>query len=396
MNVSSVDLHKCTGCGACEQICTKKCIKMLESEEGFLFPTVDMEGCSQCGLCLRVCSAAKQISLNAPKILYAAACMDEQVLRYSSSGGIFYLLAKYVMERLDGFVCGAVFDADNLEVKHIVSDKMDDIIRMQGSKYVQSRLGNCYSEIKELLLAGKTVLFSGTPCQVSGLKNFLVKDYENLYLVDLICHGVPSPLLLKQHIAQIGLKQKITNISFRQRNPYNRSAYDLACFSGDKNIYLKKGEKDVYYNLFINNISLRESCYICQFAQESRIGDITIGDCANTTKYLKNMPPETVKSSVLINTGKGMDIWNLIYKGLFFEEADLGNEIKLNKRLHYSERRPESRNDIYKNISKYSVSLYKDFMKKATLKERIRQCIIRHTTVRFRQRLMSILKISGH
>ena len=192
---------QCCGCTACSSICPKKAIMMKQDEEGFMYPIIDKSKCVNCGLCDKVCPVknAKENGNNQHAYIFQNA--DDKIRRESTSGGAFTAIAEYVIDN-NGIVYGAVFD-EKYKVIHKGIDNKEELYKFRNSKYVQSEMENCYSEIKEYLNKGKLVCFSGTSCQVEGLKNYLGKHYENLILVDVVCRAVPSPLIWKKYLNMI-------------------------------------------------------------------------------------------------------------------------------------------------------------------------------------------------
>lgn len=208
---------QCYGCRACEQICPKSAITINPNEEGFLYPVLEETRCVKCGLCQKVCPFDSKLEKHSEEIrVFAAQYKNKSSLRTCSSGGIFTAIANYVLEN-GGEVAGCIYD-ENFIAVHILTDNPTIVEKMKGSKYVQSDTTHICLEIQGKLKAGKLVLFSGTPCQVDGLKQFLQKSYDNLITVDLICHGVPSPLFFEKYIKYIERKKgKITDIRFRDK-----------------------------------------------------------------------------------------------------------------------------------------------------------------------------------
>ena len=191
----------CCGCEACVQCCPKQCLTMHEDCEGFLYPQVDESSCIDCGLCEKVCPVIHQNASQEPLSSYIAINPNEEIRLKSSSGGIFTLLAEKIIAE-GGVVFGARFD-ENWDVVHAWTDTIEGLAPLCGSKYVQSRIGNTYNEAKDFLKQGRKVLFSGTPCQIAGLKKFLRKEYANLLTVDFICHGVPSPGVWRRYLSEL-------------------------------------------------------------------------------------------------------------------------------------------------------------------------------------------------
>ena len=260
------DKSKCYGCRACEKVCSHNAITMEPDDEGFLYPILNESLCVNCGLCKNVCPHDNDFSADEPLSVYALQNSSEDVLSGSSSGGAFSALADYVTEN-NGAVCGCVFD-DNFRAIHTVTENTAVIEKMKGSKYVQSDTANSFKEVKVRLENGQRVLFTGTPCQVDGLKRFLKKDYENLITVDLICHGVPSPLLLSEYIKTTEKKKgKITDLKFRDklRNGWRSEGTVVYKMGGKKKVLTISPFKDRYYNLYyIRNSVSRMCCYSCK------------------------------------------------------------------------------------------------------------------------------------
>ena len=291
------DKSLCCGCSACAQRCPKQCISLASDEEGFLYPEVNTDACIDCGLCEKTCPVLKGQEPLAPASVYAAKACSDDVRLKSSSGGIFSLIADYVLSQ-GGVVFGAAFDS-NWAVRHIYISDKKDLHLLMGSKYVQSEIGNTYNEAESLLKAGRNVLFSGTPCQIAGLKQYLRKEYENLLTVDIVCHGVPSPLVWDEYKKTIPAKRvdgkysvslslkdipSITGISFRdKRNGWQIFGFaaQMSASKADKNTVLQHYEpkdKNPYLVGFLSNIFLRPSCYKCGFKQGRSHADITLAD----------------------------------------------------------------------------------------------------------------------
>lgn len=207
---------ECSGCGACFSICPKNVITLIPNVEGFLFPVVDSEKCINCNLCAKVCPVNNIDTSNSKTPEAFAVQANDEIRLKSSSGGVFTVLASYIFKQ-GGYVCGAAFD-DSGKICHQVIYQENDLRLLQGSKYVQSAIGNTYKEVKNLLCSGKLVLFTGTPCQVAGLKSFLGKNYDNLITADLICHGVPSPKVFQKYIAELVPQMKFLRRLFSETN----------------------------------------------------------------------------------------------------------------------------------------------------------------------------------
>ena len=346
--------EKCCGCGGCEQICPKNAIELKADEDGFLYPVLDKDMCVECGACKSVCPYDKELSLKEPKRVYAAKTTDTQSLMNSSSGGMFGAFAEYILAH-DGFVAGCVFD-ENFKAEHILSDKAEDVERMRGSKYVQSETGNIFKDVKRELERGKAVLFTGTPCQIDGLKGFLKKDYEKLFTVDLICHGVPSPLLLKKYLENKEQKGKISDLKFRNKalNGWGSRGSITQSINGKEKTSVITPFNESYYNMYylMNTVS-RRCCYSCQYATGKRTGDITIGDYWNASSFMSEKETENGMSAVLCNTEKGELLLESVKNSLVLKESTLSHIIEGNGNLKAPAKMPTQRETVYKDLNEY-------------------------------------------
>jgi len=269
----------CTGCSACYNVCPVKCIDMQIDKEGFYFPIINLENCIDCRKCENVCPILNHADFNNnnnPDV-YASWHKDEKIRYESSSGGVFSALAASVIEE-NGIVYGAVYDS-RMKVKHISINKKADIKKLRGSKYVQSYIGDTFTEIKEYLNAGKVVLFSGTPCQVAGLKNFIGTDHSNLITCDLLCKGVSSPGLFENYVNYLSRKigGKISDVNFRDKK-YGWGNTSTKIIFKDRSERYLKGIFNSFMFGFSIGLTIRNSCYHCKFTQINRVGDLTLGD----------------------------------------------------------------------------------------------------------------------
>ena len=301
--ITITDKHLCCGCSACVQSCPKHCIEMREDEEGFLYPQVQVDKCYDCGLCEKICPVLNQHESIEPLEIYSAHNTNEDELMQSSSGGIFILLAKQVLQE-EGVVFGVKFD-ENWNAIHAFAETEEDVKQFMGSKYVQSRIGNTYNEAREFLLSGRQVLYSGTPCQIAGLKFFLKKDYDNLTTIDIVCHGVPSPKVWRSYLKSITPKnEQIQCIRMREkRNGWKK--YGISISFKNKSQYYSPFSEDAYMQAFLKNITLRPSCYKCPFKQIKSGSDITLGDFWGIEYIDSSQYDNRGTSLVLINTEKG-------------------------------------------------------------------------------------------
>ena len=297
-------------------ICPKSAIKMQADEYGFIYPVIQQDLCVQCGACMTVCGYQNKPKTEEPKKVYAAASKNSVLLRKSASGGAFAVIAEAVLKN-EGIVYGAALPMENgiLEPKHIRVDSLDKLILLQGSKYVQSEIGDTYSQAKRDLIQGKVVLFSGTPCQIAGLKKYLKKEYNNLITIDIICHGVPSKRLFQDFIEFHGKKLggKITEFYFRDKTK-GQGMITRSVYVGEGHGFKEKvlmGGCTAYIHFFSKSYTYRENCYSCPFASEERVGDLTVGDFWG---FHEEYPSYDVKqglsngkgiSCLLVNTDKG-------------------------------------------------------------------------------------------
>ncbi|MCI1268237.1 MAG: Coenzyme F420 hydrogenase/dehydrogenase, beta subunit C-terminal domain [Saprospiraceae bacterium] len=325
LKIKKVD---CCGCWACVNACPVSCIKMSLDDEGFLYPQVDTSKCINCGRCDKVCPIKKEkIDTSCVLASYAAQNLDKDELRKSTSGGFFSVLMKFVISQ-SGVVFGAAFD-ENMELKHTYFETYSECKSFRGSKYVQSLIGNSYSLAKSFLDDGRLVLFSGTPCQIAGLKSFLSKTYENLITVDLVCHGVPSPLLFKNFFLYQESINKSRVVGFLSRDKYYGYLFSTATikFENPAIKYHKGIESDPLLKLYFKNICSRPSCYNCHFKTISRVSDFTIFDCWNASS-LNDKFGDAGATNIFIHTEKGKDVFDIIKSNFLYESTDLERVVK--------------------------------------------------------------------
>ena len=306
-----LNFENCSGCTACYNICPQNAITMKENSEGFLYPFIDEKKCINCGLCKKICQTKtfNLINNNYP-IYYAAMASDFLRLNKSSSGAFFTIAAEYIISQ-KGVIFGAAFD-ENYMVKHILVDNYNDLEKLKGSKYVQSDLKDIFKQCKKYLDRGILVLFSGTPCQISGLKKYLNKEYENLLLIDIICHGVPSPLVWKKYLLENININNINSISFRNKDMGWYPPHYFAIDYEDGTKFRQICTENDYYKSFLNNLSLRKSCYNCVERMLPLSSDITIGDFWGIDNWNKEINDNKGTSLVIINNVKGQNFLDKI------------------------------------------------------------------------------------
>lgn len=363
--ISIEDNKLCCGCSACAQACPLRCIKMIEDIEGFFYPSVVVDKCINCGKCEKVCPFKNDIKNTnyCPDILGAKA-IDDNIRFKSSSGGIFTLFAQAIINS-GGIVYGAEMSDDCYYVRHTSINNIDEIYKLQGSKYVQSRIEGSYRSIKDLLNMNKYVLFSGTPCQVAGLKKYLIKDYDNLFTVDVVCHGVPSEKLWRSYITHIEkiYKKKVTNVEFRSKK------YSWKNFGNQINVEGKKIFKfsfeDSFFRMFNSSISMRPSCYNCKTKGSKTASDITIGDFWKIEDVNPDFDDNRGVSIVLLNTEKGKSLFNKIKDRIYIlkDKVSFDTAISCNPPIEHSIKYSPLREQFYIDVDRLS---FKDLEKKYT------------------------------
>lgn len=315
----------CTGCGACAAVCPVGCITMLPDGEGFLRPVILAEKCIECNSCQKACPIlAEPSQANDGTVAYAAINTDEQVRFNSTSGGVFSLLCNWVLDR-DGIVFGAAYDGD-FNVIHCPVENSNDLYKLRGAKYAQSSLGDTYKQVKACLKDGKYVLYSGTPCQVGGLRSFLRRDYDKLILVDLICHGVPSPKVWKHYIdyrsAQDACGKKPVSINLRSKET-GWPGYSIRFDYPDGQFYSAPNSQDPYLRGFVGNLYLRPSCYDCHFKGSTRQSDFTLGDYWGVWSQLPELHDGKGTSLVLLHTEKAKKLWQQVSMKIQFSNVNV-------------------------------------------------------------------------
>ena len=371
--------YECCGCGACAAVCSNGAIGMRTDEEGFLYPVVADDKCVECGACVSVCRAGVgKIKASDNVSAFAAYCIDESIRKSSSSGGIFSILAEEVL-RHGGVVYGAAFD-ERFSVKHIAVDKVSELPRLRGSKYVQSDIGDCFADVKRNVLAGKQVLFSGTPCETAGMMNYLGGRHENLLTVDLVCHGVPSPAVWDAYVREIcGAKDydDIKRISFRDKTISWREYSVLFVFK-DNTEHRRAMKDDPYMQGFLRNLYLRPSCHACRFKGDNRTSDITLADFWGIEKVIPEMYDGRGTSLVLTNTKKGLKFLARIKDKMRIVDADVSEALSHNEAALTSVEANLNREEFFRAFIKENSSLQtlvERYALKKTLKNRCKHTI---------------------
>lgn len=361
--INIIKKKNCCGCHACYNICPQNCISMQSDDEGFWYPVVDIEECTDCGLCEKACPILnKKIVKNHP-VAYACINKNDKIREQSSSGGIFSVIAEKVISK-HGVIFGAGFD-NNFNVVHSWTDKLDDLGNFRGSKYVQSCIGDTYKEAKDFLKQRRQVLFSGTPCQIAGLKSYLSEDYDGLICLDIICHGVPSPKVWQRYKLRIEeiYQAKAQRITFRRKN-CGWKLYSVSFSFDNDTEYSQKLTEDIFMQGFLRNVYLRPSCYACSFKTLNRQSDITLADFWGIENILPSFDDDRGTSLILINSKKGKEIFSSVTDKINYEKVDINQAILYNpsvvksadynpKRDKFFEDLPGSA-DISQLIAKYT------------------------------------------
>lgn len=325
--ITLAEKKKCTGCTACEQICPVGAISMKSDKEGFLAPVIDEKSCISCKKCIQACPVGNSASKAEPIGFYGAKSKDEDVVKRSSSGGMFSTFANEILAK-GGIVFGAGFD-DDFNVVHKSAETAEQLQPLMCSKYVQSDLGNTYKEVIEALTQGRQVLFSGTPCQCAGLRGFLGKSYDNLLLLDFVCHGVPSPGVYRNYLSYMSREDEITSVCFRDKS-MDKSGHQVKIQYKNSPEYTAHFAKDVYILAFLQDINLRKSCYNCTNKNFASGSDITIGDFWGVDLTDSILKDEKGVSMVVVNTPKGSEWFEKVRSKVTWDESTYEDVLKGN------------------------------------------------------------------
>ncbi|MBE7038973.1 MAG: 4Fe-4S dicluster domain-containing protein [Ruminococcaceae bacterium] len=372
--INIVESKNCCGCTSCASICPKGAISMQPDKEGFLYPVVDKDLCVDCNLCDKACAFTKENENNKPLFTYAVRHNSAEVLERSSSGGMFTAMSDYVLDKC-GVVYGASFD-DNFVIRHTRAESKEQRNAMCGSKYVQSDIRGIFSSIKNDLNDGRLVLFTGTPCQADGLKKFLGQIPENLIISDLICYGVPSPMVWKDYVDFISkINRSVLKEHYFRAYEYGwKEHIALSVFKNGKR-YTGNAYSNLFTALYYSKLVLRPSCYSCPYTCTSRVGDITIADCRGIEKVLPDFECDNGASLVLVNTQKGKEFYDKI-KDVFCSE-DINLDAIMQPPLKGPAKRSARREqfwDIYLNKG-FKAAIYWHFGRLYSLKQFIKKLI---------------------
>lgn len=312
----------CCGCTACMAICPKKCIQMKPDEEGFLYPVVDKKKCVECNACNKVCPIQNPVTEEKKlQKAYLVQHRNEKVRVDSSAGGAFTAIATVVIQN-GGVVFGAAYD-ESFHVQHTYVKTVDGLKKFRNSKYVQSKLGNSFCKVKDFLQEGKWVCFSGTPCQVEGLSRFLRKPYEKLVLVDVVCHGIPSPLVWNKYLEyQEQSFPNPDNIRFRDKF-YGYKYSTMSIIQDGENVYHAGSQLDPMLRAFFSDCCDRPSCYECPFKKQYRVSDFTIWDCFTVYDFNKKLDDDKGTTRVLCHSHKAVKLMQGVIEVARCEEVSV-------------------------------------------------------------------------
>lgn len=370
-SVAKIEKAICTGCGLCAAVCPKGAITMEPDSEGFLQPVLH-ENCVNCGLCLKGCPAAKEeLPLTEASAYFCCIAAEKEMLLQSSSGGVFGILAEHFLQE-GGCVCGCVYD-ERMKPVHILTDRQEDVRRMFGSKYVQSECYESFPQVKNALESGKKVLFTGTACQAVALRGYLKNDYANLYIAEILCHGVPSPGLLQKYVAYLEkkLRGRVLDVQFRNKERDGWGSEHRTCVVyRDINGKVRKHRPllPAYFSAFFYGANLRQSCYRCRFARPERAADLTLGDYWGSWRKFGRRFDEGI-SVVSVNSQKGRALAEVVQgKCDFFETLTREEAMWSNDNFDHPVKCPPERKAFYQNQP-----VYRGLWKKAYLTKTYRK-----------------------
>lgn len=344
--IQVLEHDKCCGCAACYSACAHQAISMRFDDEGFEYPVITQDVCVDCGLCQSVCPVIlydKRQELrdanNDAQIGYAARNRNYAQRFISSSGSIFPPIAEWILEQ-KGLVIGAAYD-EQFNVEHRIIDSIEGLRDIQGSKYLQCKADNTtFKTIKDELKKGRLVLYSGMACQVEGLKSYLRKDYENLYTIDLICMGIPSPIVWQKYLSVFFKGERILNVNFKEKS----IGWNSFCFyvKTDKREFKERGMENLYLQSMFRSWNMRPSCFQCPFKKEKRLSDFTIADCWGANRLVPELNDNKGLSSVIVHSRKGFELWQQLSEKLDYKEISIKEIADGN--LNLKENKPQSGN----------------------------------------------------
>lgn len=386
-----IDLEEwstCCGCSACAQACPKGCITMQADGEGFLYPVIDENTCIACGACEHVCPI-KNISPEptGEPDAYAAYSKNTEQRLESSSGGVFSLLAEEILQN-SGVVFGAAMSEDCRKAQHIAVERQEDLWKLRGSKYLQSEIGSTYRQAENALKQGRRVLFSGTPCEIEGLHRYLRREYENLLCVDLICHGAPSAKLWEKYVSyRENCAGAAAQRTFFRHKKYGWKTFAVLFEFANNTAYEQVLSKDLFMQMFLQNLCLRPSCYDCAFKKKNRVSDITLADFWGCDSVCPELDDDKGLSLVLCHSIMGRTVFKAIEEKIVMEPVSLEKALYGNPSLVKSCKKPEQRDAFMMQMDSLMIpQLAQGYLKKPSLSSYIKQLIpmpLKRTLKRF-------------
>ena len=346
----------CCGCGACYTACPHKAISMRYDNEGFEYPFINVDVCVDCGLCKKVCPVIQydnrreqREANNSTLVGYAARNKNLSQRLISSSGSIFPPIAEWIIKK-GGIVVGTAYD-NNYNTKHLVIDSVDDLKFIQGSKYLQCKADiSTFKQIRDELKKERLVFYSGMACQVEGLKSYLIKDYENLYTADLICMGIPSPIVWQKYIKAFFDGEEIQSINFKEKsNGWNSFSF---CVETNKRVFKESGMRNLYLQSMFRTWNIRPSCFSCPFKKITRLSDFTLADCWGANSIVPQLDDNKGLSSVIVHSEKGYKLWNELSNSIDFVEIPIEEISKGNSNLVSNKNPSGKRNLFYTKLNK--------------------------------------------
>ncbi|MBR5317393.1 MAG: Coenzyme F420 hydrogenase/dehydrogenase, beta subunit C-terminal domain [Lachnospiraceae bacterium] len=359
--IKIIDKKKCSGCTACASVCPKDCISMKVDNEGFLYPEVDTTLCIACNACDSVCPVKNHITEHPVEQKgFLIQHIDDTIRKDSAAGGAFTAIASAIIKK-GGVVFGAAYD-ENFQVRHTYVEQIEELYIFRNSKYVQSRMENCFRLVKDFLLKGRWVCFSGTPCQVEGLYKYLGKDYPNLILIDVVCHGIPSPLIWKCYLEYMQVSSENTdNIRFRDKY-YGYKYSTMSIIQNGKNVYHAGSHQDPMLRAFFSDICNRPICYECPFKKRYRVSDITVWDCFSVYDFDDKLDDDKGTTRVLCHTNKGVSLIEMVKSEVKYIEVSASKLVYGVKEMYESVRINPKREQFFRDaINTDAVTLFNSY-----------------------------------
>lgn len=372
--IDVINKVNCCGCEACYNVCPQRCIEMKSDDKGFLYPDVNQGSCVDCGLCKKVCPILNYAPRkeNKQQEAYLLQHKDPVICKESTAGGAFTGIASYVIEQ-GGIVFGVEMTEDYI-VRHTSVERIEDLKKFRNSKYVQSRVGKTFQQVKTELKKGRLVCFSGTPCQIEGLRTFLRKDYENLILVDVVCRAVPSPGVWKKYIQyEVNKKGKIDSVRFRDKTMgYQFSTMELHSYKGKT--YRGGAESQPWLKLFFSGMIIRPSCTDCKFRGQYRNSDFTIWDCFNSKKYSAEIDNEKGVTRVLVHSEKAKRILERIKTSYIYIQMKPSDIVVEKSAMFLSPQQYSSTSGYYYDVKRLTPEKLKKKYFEYSSREKILYC----------------------